>query len=233
MQISCRVRSCRASSVLLRAITIAMITLACLPTIAESAGTAAAADQGESSTKLEAIVVTAERRSTDLQTTAIAATVLSGDDLTKININTADTLAFTTPSLTVQSSGENALINIRGIGKSDGGAQDSSGVLIYRDGVSTTPNGLISDEPYYDIASIEVLRGPQGTFAGQNATGGAIFIHETNPSLDRFGGWVEGQVGNYEDVRLRAAINIPLSQQLAIRIATDNENRDTFFHMSG
>jgi iron complex outermembrane receptor protein len=233
MQISCRVRSCRASDVLLRAITLAMITSACLPTIAESAGTAAAADQGEPSTKLEAIVVTAERRSTDLQTTAIAATVLSGEDITKMNINTVDTLAFTTPSLTVQSSGENALVNIRGIGKSDGGQQVSSGVLIYRDGVSTTPNGLISDEPYYDIASIEVLRGPQGTFAGQNATGGAIFINETNPTLDRFGGWVEGQYGNYNDVRIRGALNIPLTDTLAIRVATDNENRDTFFHMSG
>jgi iron complex outermembrane receptor protein len=184
-------------------------------------------------TVLEQIVVTAERRATDLQLSAIAATVLTGDDLTKRGINTVDSLMFTTPSLTVQSSGENALINIRGIGKSDGGAQDSSGVLIYRDGVSTTPNGLISDEPYYDIASVEVLRGPQGTFAGQNATGGAIFINEANPTLDKFGGWIEGQVGNYEDVRLRAAVNIPLSDQLAIRIATDDENRDTYFNMTG
>jgi iron complex outermembrane receptor protein len=197
---------------------------------------AAAADApstAQDDTKLEQIVVTAERRSTDLQLSPIAATVLTGEELTKLNVNTVDSLMFNTPSLTVQSSGENALINIRGIGKSDGGAQDSSGVLIYRDGVSTTPNGLISDEPYYDIASVEVLRGPQGTFAGQNATGGAIFINEANPTLDKFGGWVEGQIGNYQDVRVRGAINIPLSDQLAIRVATDDENRDTFFNMSG
>src|SRR5258708_8834774 len=163
---------------------------------------AAAADAPSSSpddsNKLEQIVVTAERRSTDLQLSAIAATVLTGEHLTKLNVNTVDSLMFNTPSLTVQSSGENALVNIRGIGKSDGGAQDSSGVLIYRDGVSTTPNGLISDEPYYDIASIEVLRGPQGTFAGQNATGGAIFINETNPTLDQFGGSFQGQHPTYQ-----------------------------------
>jgi iron complex outermembrane receptor protein len=197
---------------------------------------AAAADAPSSAqddSKLEQIVVTAERRSTDLQLSAIAATVLTGEDLTKRSINTVDSLMFNTPSLTVQSSGENALVNIRGIGKSDGGAQDSSGVLIYRDGVSTTPNGLISDEPYYDIASVEVLRGPQGTFAGQNATGGAIFITEANPTLDKFGGWIEGQIGNYQDVRVRGAVNIPLSDQLAIRVATDDENRDTYFNMSG
>jgi iron complex outermembrane receptor protein len=211
-----------------------MVALACLPTVAESADAPAATDKVDSSsTKLEMIVVTAERRTTDLQTTAVAATVLSGEDLTKRNVNTIDALAFTTPSLTIQNSGTSALVNLRGIGKSDGGQQVSTGVLIYRDGVSTTPNGLIADEPYYDIASIEVLRGPQGTFAGQNATGGAIFINEANPTLDRFNGWIEGQYGNYNDARIRGALNIPLSDELAIRLATDNENRDTFFNMSG
>lgn len=233
MEIYCEVRSCGASKAILSAVTSAMVALACLPTFAESAENPATTVQGDSSKTLETVVVTAERRSTDLQMTAVAATVLSGEDLTKKSINTLDSLALTTPSLTVQSSGVNALVNIRGIGKSDGGAQVSSGVLIYRDGVSTTPNGLIADEPYYDIASIEVLRGPQGTFAGQNATGGAIFINEANPTLDRFGGWVEGQYGDYNHARIRGALNIPLTDELAIRLATHNEDRDTFFNMSG
>src|ERR1700734_3835148 len=105
---------------------------------------------------LEKVIVTAERRTTDLQTTPVDAMVLTGDDIAKENINTVDQLQFTTPSVTIQDSGVNALINIRGIGRDDAGAQVSSGVLIYRDGVSTTPNGLISDEPYYDISSIQV-----------------------------------------------------------------------------
>jgi iron complex outermembrane receptor protein len=233
MEIYCWVRSQHKPTVLLWAAAGVMVALACLPTNAHGAETASAGRTAAASDELQEIVVTAERRSTDLQLTAVAASVLTGADLTARQINTIDNLAFSTPSLTVQSSGENAVINIRGIGRSDAGAQDSAGVLIYRDGVSTTPNGLISDEPYYDIASIEVLRGPQGTFAGQNATGGAIFINEANPTLDRFGGWVEGQYGNYNDARLRAAVNIPLSDQVAIRIATDDENRETFFNMSG
>jgi iron complex outermembrane receptor protein len=231
MEIYCWVRSQHKPTVLLWAAAGVMVALACLPTNAHGAETASAGRTAAASDELQEIVVTAERRSTDLQLTAVAASVLTGADLTARQINTIDNLAFSTPSLTVQSSGENAVINIRGIGRSDAGAQDSAGVLIYRDGVSTTPNGLISDEPYYDIASIEVLRGPQGTFAGQNATGGAIFINEANPTLDRFGGWVEGQYGNYNDARLRAAVNIPLSDQVAIRIATDDENRETFFNM--
>src|ERR1700722_20264590 len=182
MKFHSRVGPKRARRVLFSLVPGAMLVMMAAPL----AAAADAASTAQDDTKREQIVVTAERRSTDLQLSAIAATVLTGEELTKRNVNTVDSLMFNTPSLTVQSSGENALVNIRGIGKSDGGAQDSSGVLIYRDGVSTTPNGLISDEPYYDIASVEVLRGPQGTFAGQNATGGAIFINEANPTLDKF-----------------------------------------------
>ncbi|HEY2480578.1 MAG TPA: TonB-dependent receptor, partial [Caulobacteraceae bacterium] len=122
---------------------------------------------------------------------------------------------------------------IRGIGKSDAGQEVPAGTLIYRDGVSVTPGGILSDEPYYDIGNVEVLRGPQGTFAGQNATGGAIFITETDPKLGEFGGWVEGQYGNYNDVRLQGAINIPVGDTFALRIATDDERRDSFFRVTG
>ena len=182
---------------------------------------------------IETVTVTAERRTIDAQKAPIAVTVFNQEDLTKRSIYTVDALQFTTPSLTILDSGVNAEINLRGIGKSDAGAQDSSGVLIYRDGVSTTPNGLIADEPYYDLSSVEVLRGPQGTFAGQNATGGAIFITEANPTLDTLGGWAEAQYGNYNDVRLRGAVNVPLTDDLAVRLAANLENRDTFFHMTG
>jgi iron complex outermembrane receptor protein len=183
--------------------------------------------------KIETVVVTAERRATNLQTTAIAATVLTGSDLQKRNINSLDNLAFTTPNLTIQDAGGVVLLNIRGIGKSDGGQQVPPGALIYRNGSPVTPGGVIGNEPYYDISSIEVLRGPQGTFAGENATGGAIFITEARPTLDSFNGYAEGQYGNYDDVRLRAAVNIPVDDTLAIRIATNAENRSSFSHVTG
>ncbi|HEY0105035.1 MAG TPA: TonB-dependent receptor, partial [Rhizomicrobium sp.] len=185
------------------------------------------------STQIETVVVTAERRATDLQKTPISATVLTGDDLKARGIDALDQLQFSTPSLTVQDSGSNVLVNMRGIGKNDGGIQVSSGVLTYRDGVSTSFNGFLADEPYYDISNVQVLRGPQGTFAGQNATGGAIFITEADPSFDGVSGFGEFQYGSYNDVRMQGAINIPLTDDLAIRVATDDETRDTFFHMSG
>ncbi len=184
-------------------------------------------------TEIGEIVVTAERRNVGLQKTSIAAMVLSGQDLTTRNINSVDALQFASPSLTIQDTGENALINIRGVGKSEGGIQAPSGILVYRDGVSSSPGGFLADEPYYDIASIEVLRGPQGTLAGENATGGALFIREADPKLGRFGGWVEGQVGSYDDFRTRGAVNLPVSDTFAIRVAGNLEHRNSFYTLTG
>jgi iron complex outermembrane receptor protein len=209
--------------------------LAAAPALAQATSDAPASSQATTatSTGVAEVVVTAERRATSLQKTAIAATVFTGDQLKQRGIDNIDMLQFMTPSLSIQDSGVGVLINIRGIGKSDSGQEVPPGTLIYRDGVSVTPGGILSDEPYYDIANLEVLRGPQGTFAGQNATGGALFITETDPQLGQFGGFAEGQYGNYNDTRLQAAVNIPIGDDFALRIATDDEHRDTFFHLTG
>ena len=180
----------------------------------------------------EEIVVTAERRATNLQRTAVAATVLTADDLHQKSITSVDQLQFASPSLTVNNAGQGNNFNIRGIGEAARGSAFAVGVVTYRDGVATFP-GYFQNEPYYDIGAVEVLRGPQGTFAGGNATGGAVFVTEANPSMDRVKGYVTAQYGNYNDAKIEGAINIPLSDTLAIRIATDDERRDTFYHITG
>ena len=196
-------------------------------------GSTAGGAGNDAAVVLQEVVVTAERRSVSLQQTAISATVLTAEDLQKKGVNSVDALQFTTPALTVQNTGENVLLNIRGIGKGFGGIQDPSGVLIYRDGVSASPGGFLADEPYYDLEGVEVLRGPQGTLAGQNATGGALFIREKDPTLDRVGGWAQAQYGNYNDGLFRGALNLPLGDTFAMRIATNVEHRDTFYHITG
>ncbi|MBA2934059.1 TonB-dependent receptor [Sphingomonas sp. CGMCC 1.13654] len=178
------------------------------------------------------IVVTAERRTTSLQRTPVAAAVLTGADLTARGVNSLDQLQFAVPSTTVQNFGQGNSFNIRGIGKSESNSATGVGVITYRDGVATFP-GYFQTEPYYDIASVEVLRGPQGTFAGQNATGGAVFITEVNPDLSKVGGYIQGQYGNYNDARIQGAINVPLSDTLAVRFATNDERRDSFYHFTG
>jgi len=183
-------------------------------------------------TEGEQIIVTAERRATNLQQTGVAATVLTSEDLARKSITNVEQLQFASPSLTVNTTGQGNNFNIRGIGKGEPGSAISVGVVTYRDGVATLP-GYFQLEPYYDIASVEVLRGPQGTFAGGNATGGAVFITEQNPRFDGFGGYVLGQYGNYDDIKVQAAVNLPVSDTFALRAAGNMERRDTFYKVSG
>ena len=159
--------------------------------------------------------------------------MLTGTDLADRNIVTVDDLQFSTPSLFLQNFGQGNEFNIRGIGKSESNIQTPSGTVTYRDGVATF-GGFFQDEPFYDIAGIEVLRGPQGTFAGQNATGGAVFIREVDPSLTAgYDGYAQVQVGNYSDYGVQGAANLPISDTLAARVAINGESRDSFFHIQG
>ncbi|WP_292019497.1 MULTISPECIES: TonB-dependent receptor [unclassified Brevundimonas] len=178
------------------------------------------------------VVVTAERRTSNLQTTAVAATVLSGEDLAAKGVLSLDQLQFAAPSTTVQNFGQGNFFNVRGIGKSEATTAVGVGVITYRDGVAAFP-AYFQTEPYYDIGSLELLRGPQGTFAGANATGGAVFITARNPDFSGINGYVFGQAGNYNDIKLQGAINLPLTETLAARLAFNHETRDSFYTIAG
>jgi iron complex outermembrane receptor protein len=187
----------------------------------------------QSVTTVPEVVVTGERRNTALQKTAIAATVLTGNDLTKNGVFTIDQLQFVSPSLTVNSFGQGNDVDIRGIGKGEHNTQTTTGVITYRDGAATFP-GYIQEEPYFDVASVEVLRGPQGTFAGQNATGGAIIVNTNNPVIGGgYDGYVLAHYGNYNDGGAQGAVNLPINDTLAARVAVNLEHRDTFYNLTG
>lgn len=182
---------------------------------------------------VQEVVVTAERRATNLQTTPIAASVLTGADLAKKGIITIDQLQFAMPSVAVDNFGQGLEFNIRGIGKGEHNSQTTTGVITYRDGVATFP-GYFQEEPYFDIANVEVLRGPQGTFVGQNSTGGAVFVTSADPVINGGNhGYIAGQLGNYSDAAAQGAINLPISDTLAARFAFNTEYRDSFYHISG
>jgi iron complex outermembrane receptor protein len=184
-------------------------------------------------TTQDEVVVTAERRVENLQTTAIAATVVSGADLQKKGVVQVDQLQFIAPAVAINNFGQGIDFNIRGIGKAEHNSQTTTGVITYRDGVATFP-GYFTEEPYFDISSVEVLRGPQGTIAGQNATGGAVFVNTQNPVIGGGNsGYILGQVGNYADFGGQGAVNIPISSTLAARIAGFGEMRNSFWHITG
>lgn len=195
---------------------------------AQSAQVTATPPRDAQATTLGEVIVTAERRSRNLQETPIAATVLTGEQLASRGVTTIEQLQFVTPSLTVQNSGQGNSFNIRGIGKTENNSSVGVGVITYRDGVATFP-AYFQNEPLYDIAGVEVLRGPQGTFAGQNATGGAVFITQRRPDFAGVHGYIQGQYGNYDNRRLQGAINQPLSDTVAVRLAANLQQRDSFF----
>lgn len=206
------------------------------------AGAAAAQTQAAGSTppagqssanQVSEVVVTAERRTTNLQTTAIAATVLTQSDLMRDGVTTVDQLQFVSPSLTVNNFGQGNNIDVRGIGKGEHNTQTSTGVVTYRDGAATFP-GYFQEEPYYDISSLELLRGPQGTFSGQNATGGALIVNTQDPKINGgYTGYAMAHYGNYNDVGAQGAVNLPINDTLAARIALNLEHRDTFYNLNG
>jgi iron complex outermembrane receptor protein len=194
-------------------------------------GSAPAASRG--SNTVQEVVVTGERRNTALQKTSIAATVLTGADLVKAGVFTVDQLQFVSPSLTVNNFGQGDDVDIRGIGKGEHNTQTSTGVITYRDSAPTFP-GYIQEEPYYDVASVEVLRGPQGTFSGQNATGGAIIVNTNNPVIGGgYDGYLNAHYGNYNDGGVQGAVNLPISSDLAARVAVNLEHHDTWDHLTG
>ena len=199
---------------------------------AASAQTSGATEASQATTVPE-LVVTAERREETLQRTAIAATVLTGNDLIKNGVNTVDQLQFLSPSLTVNNFGQGNDFDIRGIGKGEHNSQTSTGVITYRDGVATFP-GYIQEEPYYDVANVQVLRGPQGTFSGQNATGGAVLVNTNDPVIGGgYDGYLLAHYGNYDDVGAQGALNLPINDTLAARVAFNGDYRNSFYHISG
>lgn len=176
---------------------------------------------------VEEIVVTAERRTVPLQDTPIAMTALTPAEIEKKGVTQIQDLQYAVPSLSVTNTGLVSFINIRGIGIASGSGSVVPGVATLRDGLYQPP--ILSHTTFYDIADIEVLRGPQGTFIGTDSTGGAVLINSASPELSELYGRAEVQGGNYGDFETKEMLNLPVSDTLAIRIAGYYEGRDSFY----
>ncbi|HMB59429.1 MAG TPA: TonB-dependent receptor [Xanthomonadales bacterium] len=177
---------------------------------------------------LEEIVVTAQRRETNLQTTALAVSVLSGQELIEKGAFNLVSLQYVSPSVNIADFGSANVFNIRGIGRSKVDIEIPSGVVIYQDGVPSIA-GYFQNEPYYDISAVEVLRGPQGTFVGKSASGGAVFIRTNSPVLNEMSGNLEGGFGNNNLWEGRGYMNISNSDTVAFRAAFNYVNRDDYY----
>lgn len=193
----------------------------------------AAAAAPEAAAASEEVVVTGARRASRQFDAPSPVTVLSGHELEERGVVNLETLQFQVPALTVSNAGVANMVNIRGVGRTEVQVTDAAGVQIYRDGVPTFNGYFSGGEPYFDVGSVEVYKGPQGTFAGQNSTGGAIFVKSIDPDLEEFGGYLQGQIGSDNGAGVLGAVNIPISQTLAVRFAFVTERHDSLYDYSG
>ena len=183
---------------------------------------------GDRQAAVSELVVTAERRVENLQTTAISATVLDQKTLEAKGVTGLTTLQFAAPGLQISDYSSANTFNIRGIGQAQVDIDLPSGVVIYRDGVPTL-TGYFQNAPYYDIAGVEVLRGPQGTFVGKSAAAGAVFIRTRDPELGRLGGSAMLGAGEDSFFEGTAVVNAPVMSTLAVRLAVHAESRESLF----
>ena len=114
--------------------------------------------------------------------------------LEKNSVSSLVDLQYAAPSMSIQPTGVSQQVNIRGIGQQSTDANAVPGVPIYQDGLLLS--AVNSSFDYFDLKSVEVLRGPQGTFAGASSIGGAIFMNTADPELTGLTGNFEAGTGN-------------------------------------
>jgi iron complex outermembrane receptor protein len=190
-----------------------------------SAGDDAVAPPG-----LAEIIVTAERRETDIQKTPLAISSVSAQSLDQSFVNDITALNGTVPSLeTTKTSGFENIVTIRGVGSETPEEAPTTvpGVSLFIDGVYIS-NTVSLDQTLFDVDRVEVLRGPQGALYGQSSTGGSINIVTRQPQLDQFSGYGDFSIGNYRLTRERADLNIPMGDTLALRISGQRYDHQGF-----
>ena len=203
-----------------------LLALPAAPTLAQSnSPNPAQSPSSEGATSLSEIVVTAERRAEPLQRVPIAVTAFSNSQLEARQIRDTNAIQFFTPNVEftpTNFSGNN--LTIRGVGSLL--IAGEAGVAVHYNDVYIIAPRLTETE-FYDVDDVEVLRGPQGTLFGRSATGGVLDVKTAPPVLGSYSGNIQAEYGNYNDERIKGALNIPLlGDKLAIRLAGMYQSRD-------
>ncbi|SNT00488.1 Secretin and TonB N terminus short domain-containing protein [Sphingomonas laterariae] len=173
------------------------------------------------------IIVTAQKREESILNVPIAVTALSNTALQERKIDGGPDIVRGVPNMSFSKSFSSMYnISIRGIGTKALNSSSDPGVAVSYNNTPLIRNRLFEQE-FFDMARLEVLRGPQGTLYGRNATGGVVNIIPALPD-DEFSAEFKGEIGNYETRRLNGMVNIPITDTFAIRAAGAMTKRDGF-----
>ncbi len=200
------------------------------PSFAQDASDAASQ---AANTGLEEVVVTARRKAEVVQNVPVAVTALSGHDLEEKTIQTVDDLQFHVPELQVNPSqyllSAEPSFTLRGLSTTVPGTTIAdSAVTVYLGDVPVLYNRDIGHS-LYDMADVQVLRGPQGTLFGKNSTGGAVIFDPKKPGFD-FEAFAEATFGDYNLHEFTGAVNVPINDKLQVRFAGKLGRRDGYTH---
>ncbi len=179
------------------------------------------------STGLAEVVVTARKRAENLQRTPVSETAISGAEAEQLNVRDFQNLRGLVPDLEVtpQANG-GAALTIRGVGQTNDqvNADAKTGYYVNEVYVARQEGNSLY---FYDVNSLQVLKGPQGTLFGKNTTGGAILLTNAQPGPD-YGGYVQVRAGDYSRLDTEGAINVPLTDTLLTRFSFRTDSADGF-----
>ncbi|HEU4957268.1 MAG TPA: TonB-dependent receptor, partial [Sphingomicrobium sp.] len=190
---------------------------------AEPAAEANAGDDTE-------IVVTAQKRSENVQDVPISIAAFSGDTLEKNNVVNLEGLTKVTPNLSVAKGAQTSYVRlaIRGIGAASNTTVEPS-VAVFLDGAYVPRVGAVISS-LLDMESVEVLRGPQGTLFGRNASVGAVSFHTARPKFGDLSGEVTGEIGNGDRYKATGYVNVPVGENAAFRFAGSQQWFKGYWH---
>jgi iron complex outermembrane receptor protein len=200
------------------------------PAAAQSQSTDKSAAPPANNAGVADIIVTAQRRDQNVQKAAVSLTAITGAAIQSANIVRADDLAKLAPSLQVVSGGAGRTQTyLRGVGTAGEDAYAENAVAFNYDGVYvSSPGGM--NGMFFDLSRVEVLKGPQGTLYGRNATGGAINVVPSPPDYHLSGG-ASISYGTYNTLASDGFVNLPVvDQKLAVRAAFQTSKHDGYFH---
>ncbi|WP_081492235.1 TonB-dependent receptor [Rhizorhabdus wittichii] len=195
------------------------------PTVAQTAANAEEADAANRD-----IVVTAQRREQRLQDVGVAVSAMSGESLRELGLTKATDIAQITPGVYVSGSygGQSQQFTVRGVTQTDFSDSTETPVAVYIDDVYVaTQQG--HSLAVFDLDRVEVLKGPQGTLFGRNATGGLVSTVISKPKIGRTEGYIDLGYARFNEVKAEGAINLPVSDKAAVRVAGYYNRIDNFW----
>lgn len=188
------------------------------------------AAKGDSGSLLGEVIVTATRRPEKLHDVPLSVSAFGAEELAKAQVRDNRDLALLTPGLRMEATNNFTAPTIRGVSTTLVGSNADPNVATYIDGIyQEFPQSAIFVLP--DVKQIEVLKGPQGTLFGRNATGGAIIISTRDPDLAAQAGSFEASYGSYDDMLVKGFWSQPLADGVAASVAVFGQSRDGWYRL--